>query len=254
MRAHPDVAAVFGMPKLVDEAGLPIGRGYAEFTSPFPNHKPNRKDWLKRFFYQGNCLCHTGAMVRREAHDELGLYDPRMLNLSDLDMWVRLCMAHEIHVLPDEVVGRRILDKGRNLSAPRSDTILRCTFETVQILNHYRKMAPELAREVFADLIRSAAIDTSRPFGAWLSELALLSRAPAHRLFALETMFDTCKTAPDECPRLLELTGTVDVLNIAPRTQPSGFRADANSAQISRNQLCPCNSGLKYKHCHGKLA
>ena len=22
---------------------------------------------------------------------------------------------------------------------------------------------------------------------------------------------------------------------------------------ISRNALCPCGSGLKYKHCHGKL-
>ena len=25
------------------------------------------------------------------------------------------------------------------------------------------------------------------------------------------------------------------------------------SKKIGRNQLCPCNSGKKYKHCHGSL-
>ena len=31
--------------------------------------------------------------------------------------------------------------------------------------------------------------------------------------------------------------------------------SDNNMANmnISRNALCPCGSGLKYKHCHGKL-
>jgi uncharacterized protein YecA (UPF0149 family) len=26
-----------------------------------------------------------------------------------------------------------------------------------------------------------------------------------------------------------------------------------SNMNISRNALCPCGSGLKYKHCHGKL-
>lgn len=30
--------------------------------------------------------------------------------------------------------------------------------------------------------------------------------------------------------------------------------ADGNNAPISRNSPCPCGSGEKYKHCHGKLA
>ena len=28
---------------------------------------------------------------------------------------------------------------------------------------------------------------------------------------------------------------------------------DLANLKISRNALCPCGSGLKYKHCHGKL-
>ena len=132
---NPQVAAVFGMPKLVDEHGAPLNAGYREFTSPFSDRIPSRKDWLRHFFIKGNCLCHPGVMVRRAAHDELGVYDQRLLNLADFDMWVRLCMVHEIHVLPDEIVGRRILDANRNLSASRVDSILRGTFEGLQILN-----------------------------------------------------------------------------------------------------------------------
>ena len=157
-------------------------------------------------------------MVRRKCHDELGLYDPRLLNMADFDMWVRLCMVHEIHVMSDEVVGRRIRDNNKNLSAPRPDTILRTTFEWSQILRHYRAMPQELARAVFAEEVRALQIDTSRPFGVWLGELALRRGLAAHSLFALEAMFDACETAPEECPRLIEVTGTVDVFNLAGRT------------------------------------
>jgi len=34
--------------------------------------------------------------------------------------------------------------------------------------------------------------------------------------------------------------------------QSAGVNNMANM-NISRNALCPCGSGLKYKHCHGKL-
>ncbi len=35
------------------------------------------------------------------------------------------------------------------------------------------------------------------------------------------------------------------------QNQPSG--GNLSNLNISRNALCPCGSGLKYKHCHGKL-
>ena len=33
----------------------------------------------------------------------------------------------------------------------------------------------------------------------------------------------------------------------------SNKKKDLSTKRIKRNQLCPCNSGKKYKHCHGKL-
>jgi preprotein translocase subunit SecA len=43
----------------------------------------------------------------------------------------------------------------------------------------------------------------------------------------------------------------------APVRNPSGGRMDPNNpaswGKVSRNAPCPCGSGKKYKHCHGKL-
>jgi preprotein translocase subunit SecA len=38
----------------------------------------------------------------------------------------------------------------------------------------------------------------------------------------------------------------------AGRGAPAGAAADPWS-KTPRNALCPCGSGKKYKHCHGKL-
>jgi len=60
--------------------------------------------------------------------------------------------------------------------------------------------------------------------------------------------------------------GSDNILNFSEKTEDmeliarflmhSRFRADSERTSYSsprRNDQCPCGSGLKYKHCHGKL-
>jgi hypothetical protein len=56
-------------------------------------------------------------------------------------------------------------------------------------------------------------IDTNQPFDIWLGELALSSKAPAHQLFALDTMFQGTSLV-DDPRRLIRLTGATDVFGI----------------------------------------
>ncbi|MBU2827513.1 SEC-C metal-binding domain-containing protein, partial [Acidithiobacillus ferriphilus] len=35
--------------------------------------------------------------------------------------------------------------------------------------------------------------------------------------------------------------------------QETGHSPVANEDKVGRNQPCPCGSGKKYKHCHGRL-
>jgi preprotein translocase subunit SecA len=60
-----------------------------------------------------------------------------------------------------------------------------------------------------------------------------------------ETLSNVTYSAPTE-------TGEVETV-IDPDTVR--LASDANSfARVGRNEICPCGSGKKFKHCHGKLA
>ena len=249
--AKPAIGAVFGLPRFIDERGAPVLQddpSNSVFHAPIKEKLQSRASWLRHFFIHGNCLCQPTAMIRRPVFDDIGHFDPRLANLPDFDVWIRLCMKHDIHVMPEELTAMRILDGNRNMSARRPDSILRTSFEMSRLLNHYRAIEPEFAREVFAEDLRTYSIDSNKPYAVWLAELAVRSNQPSYMLFGLETMFDTCAVEQEECRRLIELTGTLNPLNMAPVTQP------ATSQDIGRNQLCPCGSGKKYKHCHGRLA
>lgn len=246
--ANPAIGAVFGLPRFIDERGSPISAddSHSVFHAPIKEKLRTRANWLRHFFIHGNCLCQPTAMVRRAVFDEIGLFDPRLANLPDFDMWVRLCMKHEIHVMPEELTAMRVLDGNRNMSARRPDSILRTSFEMSRLLKHYRAIEPEFAREVFAEDLRTFGIDSNRPYAVWLAELAVRSNQPSYMLFGLETMFDTCAVEQEECRRLIELTGKLNPFNMAPSFEPT------TAQDIGRNQPCPCGSGKKYKHCHGR--
>lgn len=152
-------------------------------------------------------------MIRRKVYEQVGNYDPRLSNTQDLDMWVRVCSGHDIHVMRQELTAYRIRDDHRNMSAPRRDTILRTPFEFSRILKRYREMHPDLLREVFAADLSTMDISEGNSWDLWLPDLALKADSPAHRLFALETLYEVVQGEREEF-RLREFAGCVDVFGI----------------------------------------
>ncbi|HEY0380759.1 MAG TPA: glycosyltransferase [Candidatus Elarobacter sp.] len=216
LRAHPEVAAVFGRPRLVGERGEPAG-GYDVFAIPFDGATTPRQAWLRQFFFHGNCLCAPTAMIRWSALQS-GRYDPRLTNLQDLDRWVQLLEHHEIRVLPGELTAFRVRDGNRNMSAARRDSTLRSVFEFFEILKRYRRFEPAFLREIFAADIARHAIDTSGPTGVWLAEIALTVQGATHPFFALDTLFQAAATEA-HFDRLRELSGSIDAFRVL---QPPG--------------------------------
>jgi glycosyltransferase involved in cell wall biosynthesis len=212
LRANPDIAAVFGLPRIVDEHGRRT-ESFVDFELPFTLPDLSRATVLRRFFFHCNFLCGPTAMIRRAVYTKLGSYDPRLTNLQDFDMWVRLCTDHEIHLLHEELTAYRIRAGDRNMSAPRHDTMLRAQFEWSQILRHYRAMRSEFLREIFAPDLAEKGLDATGPHDLWLAELALTGDYPAHRLFALQTMFEAARCDADH-RRLRDVMGTVDPFGI----------------------------------------
>jgi glycosyltransferase involved in cell wall biosynthesis len=107
--AHPNVGFVYSAQTYVDAQGVAfrliqpwsadyVRDGLAEFSDlAFRNYVPN-----------------TGTLVRRIAHDQLGLYDPALPHAGDWDLWLRVATAYQVGYLAEPMYAYRM--HGSNLS------------------------------------------------------------------------------------------------------------------------------------------
>jgi hypothetical protein len=191
LTAHSEIGAVF-------TDITPIGENGETFTdaSRF-NYKvfaqPNRSryEWLNFFFYHGNALCHPSMLIRKVCYQECGMYRPGMAQLGDFDMWVRLCLKYEIHVLPEKLVRFRVQRNMANSSSGLMENRIRSAFEYFQILGHYRQLS------TYEDMIKTfpAAQRFDRPDGfdpAFALATIAIEEGPYafHKLFGVQLLFE----------------------------------------------------------------
>lgn len=208
--AHPDIALVFGLPRPVDEEGLPTS-AFNDFAYPLRFETFSRRAWLRHFFFHGNILNAPTAMIRREAYAAAGPYDPRLTNLQDYDMWIRMLMGgHQIHLLPEPLTAFRIRANHANTSAPSPEVRLRSPFEHAKVLQRFAEFDEALFREVFD---AEADIEPGEEVALRVAALARGIATIEHQNFALETLFARART-PDRVARLRDWAGQVDALNI----------------------------------------
>jgi len=125
LETHLGMGAVFTQASLIDEYCNPFMDPDHHYQSAFRQPNRNRFEWLRYFFLEGNCLCHPSVLARRQALLDAGLYDRRLGQVTDFDLWVRLCLYHEIHILDEELTYFRIRDGEANQSGERPETYVR---------------------------------------------------------------------------------------------------------------------------------
>lgn len=186
LRSHPEVAAVFGLPAFINEQGRVFDDPNHRDHHAFQSGQRTRHQWLRHFFDQGNALCHPTVLIRREIYDQLGLYDPRLAQVPDLDMWIRLASHHELHVMPQPLTAFRVRDGMQNASAGRPEVIVRDAWERARILRHYLALpAPQLL-QVFPEFAGQP-----QPLAQLLARYALGKPWPFFHRFALDAWFDS---------------------------------------------------------------
>ena len=134
---HPEIGAVFTKAAFINESSKLIGLADYNHFYIFDKKNRSRYAWLNHFFFRGNCLCHPSVLIRRKCYDDIGLYNERMANIPDQDMWTRLCFKYDIHILNEKLVRFRIMADKSSASADKLSTHIRVRFESMQILNHY---------------------------------------------------------------------------------------------------------------------
>jgi glycosyltransferase involved in cell wall biosynthesis len=217
LEQNPEVGAVFGWPTFIDEHGAPFADATHKDHAVF--HQPNRtrQQWLRHFFDHGNALCHPTAMLRREVYDTVGLYDPRLAQVPDLDQWIRVCMRYDIHVLPEPLTAFRIRDKLQNASAARPEVIIRDAWERARILRHYLTLSTADLAQVFPEFASQLGSSAEK-----LARHALTLPYPFFHRFALDAWFDALPSGgkpghtqpppdPSAWQRFIAATATVDL-------------------------------------------
>jgi GT2 family glycosyltransferase len=137
LESNPHVGAVFTWAYIIDENGNPLEDETHFYYKVFEQKNRSRYEWLNYFFYTGNALCHPSVVIRKSCYENCGSYRYGFSQLTDFDMWVRLCLKYDIYVWPEKLVRFRVRENDLNVSGNRPSTRIRSQFEYLQILHNY---------------------------------------------------------------------------------------------------------------------
>ncbi len=140
LESRNDLAAVFSHVQVVNDDKSDFTDTTSFFHKIFDQPNRSRHEWLKYFFTYGNCLCHPSSLIRRSVYKEVGLHDPRLTALPDLDVWIKICSKYDIHVIPEKLVKFRIRKGQANLTGDRPETRTRASFELYEVLKHFMRI------------------------------------------------------------------------------------------------------------------
>lgn len=205
--ANPHIGAVFSDVLVIDENSNLLPENSHLYQKIFVQPNRSRHEWLNHFFYKGNALAHPSVLIQKKCYSDCGLYRYGF-PAADHDMWVRLCMQYEIHVLPEKLIRLRIRDNEANVSASRPDSRLKGYFQTLQILRNYTKIVlPDELRRIFPD-----ADHYIKPKGfipPFILAMMALEVQQTHnilKLFGLKLLFELMN-APESRRKVEEIYG-----------------------------------------------
>ena len=135
--ARPEMGAVFSDAIAIGEDGALLADGDHFYSSIFSQPNRTRHEWLRFFFGRGNALCHPSVLIRKRVFDDCGLYINGLAQSADFNMWIRVCMRYEIHVLQEKLVRFRVLDNEANASGSRRDSRMRGVYELYKNFDLY---------------------------------------------------------------------------------------------------------------------
>jgi glycosyltransferase involved in cell wall biosynthesis len=151
---NPNIGACFGRAKFIDKYSNKIDKTLLSFGTVFDQENRSQGKWLRRLFEGGNCICHPTILIRKSCYDDVGLYNNRLRQLPDYDMWIRLVKKYPIHVSDRELISFRIISGG-NASSNTINNSIRIINEHYLIAENFFDGIDEiLLKEGFFDLLK----------------------------------------------------------------------------------------------------
>jgi glycosyltransferase involved in cell wall biosynthesis len=146
--SHPQIGAVFSDALAIGEDSSPLADEKHFYAHIFQQPNRTRHEWLRFFFGHGNALCHPSVLIRKDCYTKCGAYRYGFGQLGDLDMWIRLCLKYDIHVMPEKLVNFRVRNNEANTSGSRPETRIQWAYEFHNVVQNYRALTR------FEDLVK----------------------------------------------------------------------------------------------------
>jgi GT2 family glycosyltransferase/glycosyltransferase involved in cell wall biosynthesis len=244
LNKNQSVPVVFTKVKIIDENSKLL-MGNHNYSTVFEQKDRSRSRWLNLFFYKGNCICHPSIMIKKSIYDDIGLYNERMANLPDLDMWVRICLKYNFHILNEKLTKFRIRKNEENVSGNKPATYIRSRFEKLQILDHYLKIDDtSFFLKIFPDAQKFGTLKQGMiPY--FLARLAYETNREVMQLWALDTIYKFMQSAEvvDQLqtdynfsyPDFLEMSAKGDIFNRFQLTQNAERLREEDKKLIERD-------------------
>ncbi len=205
--AHAHIGAIFTNVSIIGEESELLADGTHPYQMVFDQPNRSRYEWLNYFFCVGNALCHPSVLIRRACYVDCGIYRYGLLQLGDFDLWVRLCLKYEIHVLPEKLFRLRVRSNEMNASADRPDSRVRRQFEILKILDNFKNVLTfEELVKIFPSAekyIRSDGFDAGFVLGMISLEAKTFYGNISH-LFGLALLFEALND-PDRSNKVAKL-------------------------------------------------
>lgn len=222
---NPNIGATFTNVTLISDDGSPIEDPSHYYLDIFNHINRSRYEWLRLFFTRQSALCHPSVLIRKSIYSECGFYSPWLWQIDDFDLWVRLLMKYDIHVMPEKLTRFRVRTDEANTSGNRRDSRIRSAYEYLKFLGNYRDIQnfAELCA-IFPEAEKyDRGEDTDLLFALGLTALEVV-KPPFGKLFALDLLQEAIndpvrrvaiRSAYDFGIRdLVQLTGDHDVFSL----------------------------------------
>ena len=97
---------------------------------------PENHDAIKLAFLEGNCICHSSVMMRKETLDAHSInYDKSKEPAEDYAMWIQLLFLGKLYVFPEILVEYRVY--ANQVSAKRAEEQMKIDIQLkFDLLNH----------------------------------------------------------------------------------------------------------------------
>ena len=150
MEEHPNVGVCFTLLDLIDGEGRPTEDQME--LSIFEVENRSREEWLHELLTQGNHLLNDSSLIRASVLREIGENDLCLLQLHDLDIWLKIPQIAEMYILQEPLVHYRWFSGSGSISQPSDRNNNRTYFEYSYLIgNTLLKMADDLFLHVFKE-------------------------------------------------------------------------------------------------------